>query len=245
MATRSKPSTRLNHTRGTRRPRRRGLIALNVAAAVLSVIYVYPFLVTVANSLKTNGDATNSALSLIPDPLTFDAYSQIFSSWFPRALFNSVVVTGSVTVARAFLDALAGYALARLSFPGRRVVFSSVIAVLAVPGVVLLIPRFLVVYQLGIYDTYPGMIIPLLCDAAGIFIMKNYFDSIPVSMEEAARIDGAGPFRTFWSVVMPMAMPAVVTVRHPQLQGSWNELSHFIVSAQNPDLAPLPRLWPP
>ena len=227
-------------TRSRRRPRR-GVVALNITAVVISIVYIYPFLITIANSLKTDEDATNSALSLVPHPVTFAAYSEIFSSWFPRALMNSVIVTGSVTLARTFLDSLAGYAFARMSFPGRRIVFAGVIAVLAVPGVVLLIPRFLVVYQLHIYDTYAGMIIPLLCDAAGIFIMKNYFESIPVSIEEAARIDGAGPFRTFWSVVMPMAMPAVVTVLILSFQGSWNELSHFIVSAQNPDLAPLPK----
>jgi multiple sugar transport system permease protein len=91
------------------------------------------------------------------------------------------------------------------------------------------------------YDTYAGMIIPLLCDAAGVFIMKNFFESIPRSVEEAAKLDGASTFRTFWSVVLPMARPALVTLVILSFQGSWNELSHFIVSAQSPELMTLTK----
>lgn len=92
-----------------------------------------------------------------------------------------------------------------------------------------------------IYDTYAGMILPLLVDAAGVFIMKNFFESIPASVEEQARIDGAGVFRTFWSVVLPMARPAVITIIILSFQGSWNELSHFIVSTQSPELTTLTK----
>ena len=103
-------------------------------------------------------------------------------------------------------------------------------------GVVLLIPRFLILSELGLYDSYAGMIIPLLSTAAGVFIMKQFFDSIPESIEEAARIDGAGVFRRFWSVVLPMATPALVTIFILSFQGSWNELGHFIVARQSPEL---------
>jgi hypothetical protein len=107
---------------------------------------------------------------------------------------------------------------------------------MAVPGVVLLIPKFLVLNQLGMYDSYSGMIVPLLADAAGVFIMKQFFESIPVSVEEAARIDGAGTFRIFWSIVLPMARPALITLTILSFQGSWNELPHFNVSRQSPEL---------
>jgi multiple sugar transport system permease protein len=98
-----------------------------------------------------------------------------------------------------------------------------------------------VINQLSIYDTYAGMIVPLLADAAGVFIMKNFFESIPASIEEQARIDGAGSFRIFWSVVLPMARPALITIIILSFQGSWNELAHFIVSTQNPDLTTLTK----
>ena len=149
---------------------------------------------------------------------------------------NSTIVTLIVTVCRVFFNSLAGYALSRLRFRGRNIVFGLVVAVMAVPGVVLLIPRFLILKELGLYDTYAGMIIPLIIDAGGIFIMKQFFESIPVSVEEAARIDGAGIFRTFWFVVLPMARPAVITLVILSFQGSWNEYAHFVVSRQDPAL---------
>ena len=139
------------------------------------------------------------------------------------------------------LDSLAGYALARLRFPGRAAMFAGVIAVLAVPPVVLLIPKFLVLNQLGIYDTYSAMILPLLADATGVFLMKQFFESIPVSVEEAARIDGAGPFRMYWSVVLPMAKPALITLTIISFQGSWNEFTNVLVAVQSPSLYTLPR----
>jgi multiple sugar transport system permease protein len=89
---------------------------------------------------------------------------------------------------------------------------------------------------LGIYNTYLGMIIPLVADAAGVFIMRQFFINIPLEVEESARLDGASAFRTFWSVVLPMARPAVITLTILSFQGSWNELAHFIVSRSDPDL---------
>ena len=130
---------------------------------------------------------------------------------------------------RVFLDSLAGYALSRVKFRGRGFVFGALLAVMSVPGVALLIPKFLMVNYLGIYDTYTAMILPLIVDAAGVFIMKQFFDSVSISIEEAARMDGAGIFRTFWSVVLPMARPALITLTILSFQGSWNEFSHFLV----------------
>jgi len=141
-----------------------------------------------------------------------------------------------VTLSRVFFDSLAGYALSRLRFRGRTVVFAALIGIMAVPNVVLLIPRFLILKELGLYNSFAGMIVPLLIDAAGIFIMKQFFESIPVSVEEAARIDGAGIFRTFWTIVLPMARPALITLFILSFQGSWNEFAHFVVSRQDPAL---------
>jgi len=211
--------------------------------AAIAIIYIFPFLIQIATSFKTDADAAANPVSLIPATWTSATYQTLFGGGldFPLWAMNSVIVTVFVTIGRVFFCSLAGYALARLHFRGRGVVFAAVIAVMAVPGVVLLIPKFLVVNTLGIYDSYAGMIVPLLVDAASIFIMRNFFESIPVSVEEAARIDGAGVFRTFWSVVLPMARPAVITLVILAFQGSWNELSHFVVSAQDTDLYTLTK----
>lgn len=203
----------------------------------LALIYIYPFLISIAGSFKTDAEATQSGLSLIPETITFAAYERLFTRE-PFALWagNSMLVAVCVTIGRVLFDSMAGYALSRLRFRGRTIIFAAFIAVLSVPGVVLLIPRFLILSELGLYDTYGGMIIPLLSTAAGVFIMKQFFDSIPESIEEAAKIDGAGTFRRFWSVVLPMATPALVTIFILSFQGSWNELGHFIVARQSPEL---------
>jgi multiple sugar transport system permease protein len=209
---------------------------------VIAVIYIFPFLIDIATSFKTEPDAATDPLSLIPGTWTTAAYQRLFlNSDFPIWFKNSAIVTIVVTLGRVFLNSLAGYALARLHFRGRAVMFAGLVAVMSVPSVVLLIPKFLVINQVGIYDSYTGMIVPLLTDAAGIFIMKNFFESIPVSVEEQARIDGAGTFRVFWSVVLPMARPALITIIILSFQGSWNELAHFIVSAQSPQLTTLTK----
>jgi multiple sugar transport system permease protein len=221
---------------GVRR-RRPWVRALGYAALILfALIYVVPFLIQIATSFKTESDATNNPLSLIPHPFTTAAFQRLTEVNYGRWFANSVVISLVITAGRVFLDSLAGYALARLQFRGRGAVFAGLIGVMAVPGVILLIPRFLVLNQLGMYDSYSGMVVPLLADAAGVFIMKQFFESIPVSVEEAARIDGAGAFRTFWSVVLPMARPALITLTILSFQGSWNELPHFIISRQSPDL---------
>ena len=209
---------------------------------LLAVIYILPFLIQIATSFKTEPEAAANPLGLFPENWTTAAYERLFRfSDFPLWGLNSTIVALLVTAGRVFFDSLAGYALARIPFRGRGVVFALVIAVMAVPGVVLLIPKFLVINQLGMYDSYSGMIVPLLADAAGVFIMKNFFESIPVSIEEQARIDGAGVFRTFWSIVLPMATPAVMTIVILSFQGSWNELNHFIVATQDPQLNTLTK----
>ncbi|RDV43909.1 carbohydrate ABC transporter permease [Leifsonia sp. ku-ls] len=234
-------------SRPTRRRRRsRGaIIASSITYAVLvvlAVVYIMPFLIQVATSFKTDAEATANPVALLPQTFTTAAYERLFlNSDFPLWFANSAVVTIVVTLGRVFFDSLAGYALARLHFRGRSVVFAALVAIMSVPLVVLLIPKFLVINQLGIYDSYTGMILPLLTDAAGVFIMKGFFESIPASVEEQARIDGAGTFRVFWSIVLPMARPALITIIILSFQGSWNELAHFIVSTQNPALTTLTK----
>lgn len=221
------------------------LTLMYAVLVAFAIVYLYPFFIQIATSFKSDSSATDNPLSLVPNPLDFSTWKRIFGlggdSSVPilRWLTNSVVITLVVTAARVFFDSLAGYALSRLHFRGRGFLFATVLAVMSVPGVALLIPKFLMVTYLGIYDTYTAMVLPLVVDAAGVFIMKQFFDSVPVSVEEAARIDGAGVFRTFWSVVLPMARPALLTLTILSFQGSWNEFTHFLVTTQSPELKTL------
>jgi len=233
-------------TTTTPTPRRRGTFPIGKVLGYLTlilfaIIYIYPFLIQIATSVKSNQDATQSPLSLLPNPFTTTAFDRLLDTDFPLWFFNSATVAIIVTAGRVFFDSLAGYALARIKFRGRSALFTGLLAVMAVPGVVLLIPKFLVLNQIGMYDTHPALWLPLIADAAGVFIMKQFFESVNPSIEEAARIDGAGTFRIFWSVVLPMARPALITLTILSFQGSWNELSHFIVATQSTDLFTLTK----
>ena len=227
---RKKPSYRVGQSS------RSALIATYSALALAAVSYIYPFLIELGTAFKTDPDATAHPLNPLPQAWTLHAFHQLGEVDFPLWFGNSAFVALTVTIGRVFFDALAGYALARLHFWGRSALFAGIVAVMAVPNVVLLIPKFLVLNQLGLYNTYSGMIVPLMTDAAGVFIMKQFFESVPVSVEEAAHLDGAGTFRTFWSVTLPMSRPALITITILSFQASWNELAHFIVSRDKPGL---------
>lgn len=208
---------------------------------VFALVFIGPFLIQLVTSFKTDPDATAHPLSLVPNPFDLSAWKRIFGLTSDSSvpimtwLGNSTLVALCITAGRVFLDSLAGYALARVDFPGRRVVFAGVLGTLAVPSVVLLIPRFLVLKELGMFDTYQGMILPIAVDATGIFLMRQFFLKVPPSLEEAARLDGAGPFRIYWSVVLPLVRPGLITLTILSFQGSWNEFSYFLVSTSSPD----------
>ncbi|NED94287.1 carbohydrate ABC transporter permease [Phytoactinopolyspora alkaliphila] len=209
--------------------------------AFFAALFIAPFALALANSFKTRPETLADPLSLIPGEPTLRAYEIMARTDIPRWALNSVFVTVMVTVARLFLDSLAGYALARLRFPGRAVIFALVVAVLAVPPIVLAIPRYLVLGQLGMLDTYSGLILPLAVDAFGIFLMKTFFESIPREMEEAARIDGASIFQTYLRIILPLAAPGLIALTILSFQASWNEFLHPLIAApSDPDLRTLP-----
>ena len=226
-------------TRTYRSPRRQllsyGLLVL------FALVFLLPFLLQIANSLKTDGDATSHGLSLIPHPLSTAGWQQVLGvggtpgvTDFPRWFVNSAVVSVLITAGRVFLDSLAGYALARLEFRGRRLVFALIVATLMVPNVALLIPQFLVIKELGIFNSYPGMVLPMLTDATGIYMMRQFFMQVPIVLEESARIDGAGTFTTYWRVVLPMVKPGIITLTILSFQGAWNQYAFFLVATVSP-----------
>lgn len=208
---------------------------------LFSLIYLGPFFITLATSFKTDNEALLRPLSLIPNPLTTVAWQQLFGIVdstidirLGRWTINSVLITTCITIGRVGLASMAGYALARLDFPGRRAIFALILGVMMVPGVVLLIPRFLILKELNLRNSYPGMILPLMVDLAGIYLMKQNFEQIPRSVEEAASIDGANIFRTWRYVVLPMARPGLIALTILSVQGAWNEFTMFLVATDDP-----------
>lgn len=196
-----------------------------------AMLFIMPFALAISASFKSRPEAAANPLSLIPAEPTMRAYEIMGQFQVPRWAFVSIVVSISVTLGRLFLDSLAGYALARLEFPGRRIVFAVIVATLAIPGIVLAIPRFLVLGELGMLNTFAGLIVPLAVDAFGIFLMRQFFLSIPKEMEESARLDGATTFQTFWRIILPLAGPGLIALTILSFQGSWNEFLHPLIAA--------------
>jgi multiple sugar transport system permease protein len=216
--------------------------ALGYAVLVFfALVFISPFVITLVTSFKTDTDATLNPLSPIPHPVTLSAWDQIFGigstasvTDIPRWLFNSAFVAALITVARVVLDSLAGYALARLDFRGRKLIFGFIVATMAVPGVVLLIPQFLVLKQLHLFNSYPGMIIPIAADAVGIFLMRQFFLQVPLALEEAGRIDGASTWQIYRKIVLPTVRPGLITLTIISFQGSWNQFQFFLIATISP-----------
>jgi multiple sugar transport system permease protein len=140
-----------------------------------------------------------------------------------RWMLNSFLVAGIGTLLTVILTSLSAYAFARIDFPGKTLLFSILIATLLLPSVMFLVPQFLLVDILGLFNTYPALILPGLAGVFGIFFMRQFFLGIPVELEEAAYVDGASRFRTFWSVVLPIAGPAIATLSVITFLGYWND----------------------
>jgi multiple sugar transport system permease protein len=207
------------------------------ALIFFALVFIYPFILTVTSAFKSLPDIQANPVALLPSEefggATLDGIRLLDSEQirFPLWALNSVITTVAVVLLRIAFDATAGYALARLRFPGRRAVFALVVAVMAVPGVVLLIPKFLVMRQLGILNTYAGLILPIAFDAFGIFLMKQFFEQLPRELEEAAAIDGATTWETFRLIMLPLAAPGLIALTILSTQGVWNEFLHMLIAA--------------
>ncbi|MFN3333824.1 MAG: carbohydrate ABC transporter permease [Caldilinea sp.] len=208
---------------------------------LIALIFLYPFVLAIMTSFKTLPEINERPVALIPQTFTLEGYQRMFALNVGRWAFNSLLIATTVTVSNVLFSGLAGYALTRIAFPGSRFVFLAIIGTMMIPGIVQLIPMFIVLKSLNMIDSYSGLIVPKMVTAFGIFLMAQFFEAIPREIEEAARIDGASRFRTFFQVVLPLARPAIVALVIFSFQGSWNEFMHpLIVITTNQDLYTLP-----
>lgn len=208
---------------------------------LLALSFMYPFLLTVTTSFKPLPEIAQNPVDLIPDAWTLEGYLRMQGLNMGRWTLNSAFVSVAITAGNVLFASMAGYALARIDFPGSNTLFLGILGTMMIPGIVLLIPMFIVLRQLNFIDTYMGLIFPKVVTAFGVFLMKQFFESIPKEMEEAARIDGASRFQMFFRVVLPLARPALVALIIFSFQGSWNDFMHpLIVITVNQDLYTLP-----
>jgi multiple sugar transport system permease protein len=218
------------------------VIAYVVLTFVAFLMFV-PFIFSVTTSLKTSR-AANAPLTLRalfwPDNITFDAYRTVFDSNIERWFLNSTFVAVVWVLARAFTSATAGYAFARMDFPFKNVLFILVLSTIMIPSMVTIVPKFMILKELGLLNTYGALTLPFAADAFGIFLMKQFFESIPAELEEAARVDGASRYRMFAQVILPNAMPALTALAIFSFQGSWNAFLEPLIFINSADLFTLP-----
>jgi multiple sugar transport system permease protein len=195
---------------------------LYVVISIVAAIFFIPFLWTLVTSFKTIPDSVN--VSLIPHPWTTSAWHAIWVQYdFKTFIKNSLFLAVVVTAANIVLAGLGGYAFARLKFPGRELLFLLVLGTLMVPDQLRLIPVFVMLTNWHLIGNFTGYILINLVTATNLFFMRQYFLTIPKDFEEAAKLDGAGYFKTFWRIMLPLALPAISALVILQFQGTWND----------------------
>ena len=223
---------------GTRRLSNWWLYAILLVALVA---VISPFVWMVLGSFKTQGELLQSPPTWWPQHATLDNYSQLFSRLnFSQYFLNSTLVAVAVTAGNLLFCSMVGYALAMLEFPGRKALFLVVMGTLLVPGVVTFVPLFVLVTNLGLTNTLPGLILPFLVSPFGVFLMRQFILGLPRDLLDAGRVDGAGELRIFGRIFLPLCGPALATLGILTFLGSWNNFLWPLVVAQQEDKYTLP-----
>jgi len=217
---------------------RTAIVYLVLSAGV--AVTLLPLLWMVSASLMPAGEATGG-YRLLPSVVTFAHYRELFARLnVARYLLNSTFVAVAVTLVSLILNSLAGYAFAKLPFPRRDQCFRVLLAALVIPAQVTMLPLFLMLKGLGCINTYWGVVIPGMASIFGIFLIRQYALSIPDSLLDAARIDGAGEFRIYWSLVVPACKPILVTLAIFTFMGTWNDFLWPLIVLTDSNMYTLP-----
>ena len=222
-------------------PRERGTWLVYIPLVIGLILLVGPFLWMLLGSFKTTGELRQVPPTWWPENPTLANYEDLFSRLnFLGYFFNSTVVAVAVTAGNVIFGSMLGYALTKLSFPGKRVLFAVVLGTLMVPGIVTFMPLFVLVANLGLVNTHAGMILPFLAGAFGVFLMRQFIGGIPDELLDAARVDGAGEHYIFWRIVMPLCGPAIATLTILTFLASWNSFLWPLVVATSDRMYTLP-----
>jgi arabinogalactan oligomer/maltooligosaccharide transport system permease protein len=220
-----------------------GKVGIYIVLTLFSLFALFPIVQVFTISLRPGDKLLSTSLEIIPDGATFNSYIAIFRDHpFAKWMLNSLLVTLTVTLVSVALASTAGYAFSRYKFWGRDSGMIILIATQMFPVTMLLLPLFIMLIQLGIYDSYSGLIVAYSATALPFCIwqMKGFYDTIPRSLEEAARIDGCTEVQTFWKVIFPLAQPALVITALFSFMSAWSEYLVAAVLIQDPALFTLP-----
>lgn len=214
---------------------------LYLVMALLVVVMVLPFGWMLSTSLKAQQYILETPPQLFPNPVTFESYIQLAERMdIGRIVFNSVFVAVVTTAGQIIISAMAAYAFSRLEWRGRNLVFTLYLATMMVPSVVMVIPQFILIRQLGWVNTYAALIVPSLFNAFGTFLLRQSFLGLPKDFEEAAFVDGANPFTIFWRIMLPLNLPAIATLVVLSFMGSWNSYLFPLFVARKEEVITLP-----
>ncbi len=220
-----------------RRPSRRlrpGRIVLHLVAIALLVAITFPILWTVLLSLKTNAATLAQPPHLLPNPFRWSNFADVFEQVrFARYLLNSFIVAATVTTVALFFHSMSAYSLARLRYRGRNLIFIAILSTLMVPFTVIIVPLFVIVQRIGWADSYQGLIIPLMFEAFGIFLLRQFYLSLPRELEEAALVDGANLVVVYWRIVLPLSRPILAALGIFYFLANWNNFLWPLVVAQS------------
>ncbi len=219
-----------------------GRVAAHIVLLLGSVIMVLPFLFMVSTSLKSATDILREyPPRLIPSTFLISNYSTALTALpFDRYFFNSLLVATSVTLLQLLTSSLAAYSFARLRFKGREILFFLYLIALMIPFPVLLLPNFLIIRQLGWFDSYLALIVPPAFSAFTIFLLRQYYRGLPMDYDESARIDGASSLRIWWSIILPNSRPALAALAVFTFLGTWNDFLWPLVVTNSETMRTLP-----
>lgn len=218
-----------------------GRVALHGALLSLGFIFMLPFLWSLSTALKPFTDLFTPNPRFLPSEITWANYRTVLEqSDFGRYYINSIVVTVARTIGQVAIAAVAAFAFSNLRFPGRNVIFFVLLAGLMVPDQVLIVPRFIIMRELGWFNTYQGLIVPLIFSSFGAFMLRQYFLGISRDFQEAATIEGANPFQIFWQIYLPLARPALAAFGFLAFLASWNEFLWGLTVTNSADMRVIP-----
>lgn len=229
----------------TTKARSRAALALDIlnhgALILVALLFLFPFFWMVSNAVRSNAEVLAIPVRILPHEFQWDNFAKAWSELpFGRFFLNSMIVAGSVTVITVVVSCLAGYAFARLKFPGRDALLLGYVGTLMVPSIMLIIPLFLIVNSLGMVNTFQGVILPVAFGTFGAFLLRQFFLSIPDSLEEAALIDGASRLRILISIIVPLSMPAIGLLSLFTFIAQWNNFLWPLIVMTGQENATLP-----
>ncbi|MEV0253988.1 carbohydrate ABC transporter permease [Streptomyces sp. NPDC050732] len=224
-------------------PRRRidtGSVATHAALSLGALVMVFPFLWQLLTALKTLAETSRVPPTFLPDNWNRASFEEVFTALpFREMLTNSLLNTVGRTLGQLVFCSLAAYAFARMQFRGRNVLFALFLSVLMVPSSLLVLPQYDIIQSLGLLNTAPALFLPGMFSAFGTFMLRQFFLTLPKELEEAARIDGAGSFRIFWSIMLPLIRPALAALAVITAMWSWNDLLWPLIVNTDPEKMPI------